>query len=160
MVIRVLSLFAFLLVPAAESGLERRDYALDVSLPRKVFQQGEPIELTAVFKNLSGRAVTIWSSGFWPNHKLVVTDDQGIEAEFTTVGRRCRLAFDPQGRKRRKNVPRVVEPGASLEVCSGIDLSKLYRLPPGRYKVQLTYDDRQPPTPIMVESGFVTFDAR
>jgi hypothetical protein len=38
------------------------------------------------------------------------------------------------------------------------DLNDLYRLGPGKYTVEITYDDRQPPTPLSTTSAAVAFD--
>jgi hypothetical protein len=114
--------------------------ALVVSLPREVFELGEhPIfggsaPLTIEVRNRSDKPVTIYPVG-----KVVVTDEEGKEAELTAQGRSYREATSP-GETRRKNSSKVLGPGESHRDV-GLDLTRLFRLRPGDYTVKVIYDD-------------------
>ena len=137
-------------------------YALAVRLPRRSFPKGEPILLECEFQNRSESPTTIWQSGFWPNHSVVVRDQRGVEPPLTEFGRERRARFSPGG-QREKNFPLPVAPGSSFPLAGKgsaiVDLAKLYELVPGRYRVVVTYEERQPPA-MKVASDPVEFAVR
>ncbi|MBX6315012.1 MAG: hypothetical protein IRY99_19170 [Isosphaeraceae bacterium] len=130
-----------------------------LTVPKEVFRPGEPIPLTLKFDNRSGRPVTIWSSGFWPNHRVVVMDERGEEAPLTDIGKERRDLFAPGG-ARDKNAPRVLSAGETYREGLDLDVTRLYRLGPGRYHVQVTYHDIQGPTPLRVTSNAAAFEIK
>lgn len=107
------------------------------------------------FVNKSQFPFTFWCSGFWPNHRFEVKDEAGEEAPLTAFGRGCRVAFSPDG-GRDKNAPLIIKPGGRYKEAE-LDLSKIYRLGVGKYRVRITYDERQGPTPLCVTSNTVAF---
>lgn len=128
------------------------------SLPREVFRPDEAIPLTLKIENRSPHPVTIWFSGFWPNHRVVVSDDRGKEPPLTSDGKARRDAFAPDGGSRDKNSPHVLGAGKTHQELSDLNVASLYRLGPGRYRVQATYHDLQGPTPLRVTSNAVSFE--
>jgi hypothetical protein len=138
--------------PAAQQG---RIVAL-ASLPKQRFSRGEPIPLSFEIRNNSDRAVTIWHSGFWPNHVIKVRGQDGKEPALTPSGEERRRAFRPES-PRRKNVPIEIKAGDSSIKESPIDLNDLYDLPPGSYTCEITYDDAQAPTPLHITSAPIAF---
>jgi hypothetical protein len=131
---------------------------LVVGLPKLIFREGEPIPLACAIVNRSDRPITIWWSGFWPNHLLRVVDEQGIEQPLTDLGQRARRRFSPGG-DRNENAPIVVNPG-NLKPIVGqgimdIDIAKLYRLKPGNYRVNVTYEEKAGETMIITSNTVV-----
>ena len=135
-----------------------KEYSLVVSLPREVFHPGEPIKASIEFRNLAGPEVTTWISGFWPNHKVVVKDEAGVEPPLTGIGKICRQAFSPGG-ARRKNIPNIVKRGGKYS-NGAADIAELYDLAPGKYRLEVTYDDEQEPTPLRITSNSVKFQVK
>lgn len=131
--------------------------AYTASLPNMVFRRGDRISLTLSIKNRSKEPVTIWLSGFWPNHRVVVTDARGKEPPLTKDGKVRRDVFAPSG-ARDKNSPQVLAAGESHREMSNLDLTTLYELRPGRYRVRATYHDTSPPAPMRVVSNAVAFE--
>lgn len=131
-----------------------KEFSLVVSLPKKVFRHGEPIGASIEFRNLAGPEMTIWISGFWPNHKVVVKDEAGIEPPLTDLGKRGRDAFSPGG-GRDKNFPRIVKRGGKYGIVA--DITYIYDLAPGEYRLEVTYDDEHGPTPLRITSDSVKF---
>jgi hypothetical protein len=147
--------------PAATSNQRASaQVVLTAKLSKKVFQGGEPILLSCELRNESVRTVTIWLSGFWPNHLVIVKDETGVEPALSASGKARRGAFAPAG-GRDKNVPRELRPREVYQDCSPLDLATLYEpLPPGRYTVEVTYEDRQPPTPSKATSDPASFEVQ
>ena len=117
---------------------------------------GESIAITFTIENKSEQPITIWQSGFWPNHLLIVKDQFDQEPTLTERGRLCRDAFKPDG-PRKKNIPVLVQPGTSDVERFRLDLTTLYQLAPGQYTLRITYEDRVGPTPLAVSSDPVSF---
>ncbi len=136
-----------------------KEYSLVVSLPREVFRPGEPIKASIEFRNLAGPEVTIWISGFWPNHKVVVKDEAGVEPPLTDLGKRGRQAFSPGG-GRDKNYPHIVKRGGKYSIAANANIAELYDLTPGKYRLEVTYDDEQGPTPLRITSSSVEFQVK
>src|SRR5262249_43475252 len=104
---------------------------------------GEAIEVGYLVKNVSKEEQTVWHSGFWPNHEVLVKDADGKEPPLTVFGRQCRKACSPGG-ERGKNVPWRVRPGGGEAAYEAYDLTKLYDLTKtGRYTVQYVYEEKQ-----------------
>jgi hypothetical protein len=144
---------------SSDNAADGEQYALTVSLPKKTFHEGQPIELSLEFKNKRSDSVTIWNSGFWPNHRIDVRGPGEKAPEMTKEGKVRHDAFSPAG-PRDKNVPKVLKRGEIYKYGQSVDLANLYRLTPGRYSVKVTYDDRQPPTPLRVNSPTISFEVK
>lgn len=131
--------------PAVEVKVDAADPAAGpravLSLPRTEFRAGEAVVPTFALDNPTGRPLTVYRCGFYPNHRLVVRDAAGKAAAETALGRACRQAFDPAG-PRRKNVPVDLPPGGrDAEPCPH-SLTELYDLSkPGRYTVEGVYEE-------------------
>ena len=133
---------------------------LQAQLPKETFRLGEPILLSCSLRNQSQRNVTVWASGVWPNNRVEIKTASGVEPPLTAAGREQRAAFAPDG-GRDKNVPHELKPGEVYPDLSEVDLSTLYeRLAVGRYTVEVTYDDAQPPTPLRAVSTPVAFEVK
>src|SRR5579864_4026223 len=114
-----------------------------VSLAKETFAVGVAIPVKYVVKNVSKEEQTLWHSGFWPNHVIIVKDAGGKEPPLTPFGEQCRKAFSPGG-ERSKNVPWKVPAGGEDAAYEPYDLTKLYDLAkPGRYTVQYVYEEKQ-----------------
>lgn len=135
--------------------------SLALKLEKATYRQKdtEPIKAQLTFRNrLFDESITIWSSGFWTNHRLIVKDERGKESlELTDLGKKYMGMFSPKGGPRDKNAPIVVPPGEShIERVPG-DLKQLYKFKPGKYTLQVLYEDTRPPTPLRVFSNRVEF---
>ncbi len=128
------------------------------SLRKSTFKPLEPIRLETEFKNGSGEPVTIWLSGYWPNHQIIVKDLTGNEPILTKDGEARRRAFAPAG-ARDKNSPRILKSGEIYRE-GGVDLDRLYNLSSNRYTVQIIYQDDQAPTPLKVASETLSFEIK
>lgn len=128
-------------------------------LNKATYRSGEPIQLSLSFENPTEAAVTIWLSGFWPNHEILVTDDAGEEPPLTEDGKRRRAAFAPDG-ERDKNAPRVLSPGMRYRDAKGLDLTDLYRFEKGTYQVRAAYHDMQEPTPLYAATKAIAFEVK
>lgn len=140
-----------------QNPLDSRGVTYTASLPKTVFQRGEPVRLSLKLRNTSSGPLTIWLSGFWPNHQVRVTDETGVEPPLTAFGVSVLSAFAPGG-DRDKNSPLVLRVGAVHQETTDLDLARLYRLGPGRYKVSVTYHDLQPPTPMLLTTAPLPFE--
>jgi hypothetical protein len=129
--------------PKDEFGPEVKGLRAKVHLVKQKVVAGEPVEARYMVKNVSKEEQTLWHSGFWPNHLILVHDAQGKEAALTAFGRQCRNAFSPGG-ERKKNVPVKVPAGGEDATEGSYDLTRLYDLSrPGRYTVQYIYEEKQ-----------------
>jgi len=130
--------------PAADDfGAEVKGLRAKVTLARAKFAVGEAIEVTYVVKNVSKEEQTVWHSGFWPNHLILVKAADGKEPALTAFGKECRAAFSPGG-VRKKNAPVDVPPGGEDAAYERYDLTRLYHLSKsGRYTVQYIYEEKQ-----------------
>ncbi len=115
--------------------------AVVASLPKAIFELGEhlilggAIPLTIEYRNRSERPVTICPVG----PVVVVADIKGSEPERTAQGRGYPPALLPS-ETRRQHATIVLQPGESYRE-EGLDLTSLYRLPPGYYPVRVIFDD-------------------
>ena len=104
-----------------------------------VFAVGEPIAISYRMKNISSQPIIIWHSGFWPDHQLLLRDDNDIEVPLTPRGLQARSAFDPDG-PRRKNIPVTLEPGQIDDTFDIPDLCQYFKIEqPGIYNLQCLY---------------------
>jgi uncharacterized protein (TIGR03067 family) len=134
---------AIKVLPADGFGDEVKGLRARVSFAKEKFPAGEPIAVKYVVTNVSQQEQTLWHSGFWPNHLIIVHDAAGMDAPLTAFGRQCRQAFSPGG-ERGKNAPVRVPAGGEDAAYEKYDLTKLYDLSmPGRYTVQYVYEEKQ-----------------
>lgn len=114
-----------------------------VSLEKERFTVGEAITTHYDVRNVSPLELTVWHSGFWPNHQVLVNDADGHEPALTPLGAQTRKAFSPGG-DRSKNAPLKIAPGESDDAEGRYNLCTLYDLSkPGRYTVQIVYEEKQ-----------------
>jgi len=100
-----------------------------------------PLAIRYEVKNVSPQPLTLWHSGFWPNHRIRLFRPDGGEAPLTPHGRKMREAFAPRG-KRGKNVEWIVEPGKVDDTEGRYDLTELFDLSrPGLYLLQVEYEE-------------------
>src|SRR5262249_7152167 len=120
--------------PAADDGgAEVKGLRAQVALAKAKFAVGEPIVGKYVVKNVSKEEQTIWHSGFWANHQIIVKDTAGKEPALTDFGKQLRKAFSPGG-ERFKNVAVKVPAGGEDAAYEQYDLNWLYDLNrSGRY---------------------------
>lgn len=132
---------------------------LHVSLDKSQFKFAaqDPIAVHLKIDNGRPDSITLWSCGFWPNHRVEITDENGEEPPLTEFGRNVRKAFASGARD--KNVPFVVQPGKSGSYTSG-DLRKMYEMKPGKYKVQVLFNEVTPPSPIRIVSQPISFELK
>jgi hypothetical protein len=126
-------------------GAEVKGLRSRVTLPKAKFMVGEAIPVKYAVKNVSRAQQTLWHSGFWPNHQIIVRDARDKEPPLTAFGRQCEEAFKRGvGGERGKNAPWPLRAGAEDTTEGNYDLSKLYHLSkPGRYTVQYVYEETQ-----------------
>jgi RNA polymerase sigma factor (sigma-70 family) len=128
---------------ADEFGEEVKGLRARVTLAKEKYTAGEPIQTRYVVKNVSQVDQTLWHSGFWPNHLILVRDAKGKKPALTQEGRLRRRAFAPGG-QRGKNSPWTLKPGAEDATEGSYDLTTLFDLSgPGRYTVQYLYEEKQ-----------------
>ena len=91
-------------------------------------------------KNISAEQQIVWHCGFWPNHKLIVTDGQGREVPLTRKGQAVRAAFAPEG-ARRKNVAVNLVPQQVDAGYDPLDLRTYFILPTGAIHIRCLYQE-------------------
>jgi hypothetical protein len=133
---------------------------LALKLNRTTFKEKgkTPINAELKFTNrLLDEPITIWRSGFFLNHKVLIQDEKDqADAPLTALGEKYLKMFTPGG-PRDGNVPLEIQPGESHIEKVPVDLRVLYKLKPGEYRVKVLYEETQPPTPLRVYSNQVTF---
>ena len=102
--------------------------------------RGEALLVQYRIKNTSTEQQTVWHCGFWPNHKLIVTDGQGKEAQLTSVGQAGRAAFAPEG-ARRKNVAVNLAPQQVDAGYEPLALRTYFILPTGAIHIRCLYQE-------------------
>jgi RNA polymerase sigma factor (sigma-70 family) len=128
---------------ADDFGAEVTGLRAKVTLAKAKFALGEAIKVEYMVKNVTKEEQTIWHSGFWPNHLIVVKDADGKEPALTEFGKQLRKAFSPGG-ERFKNSPVKVPPGGEDAAYEKYDLTWLYNIgKSGRYTVQYIYEEKQ-----------------
>lgn len=138
---------------------EAKKMELTLKLAQETYAPGKPIQVSSSLRNGTDAEITIWLSGYWPNHRVTVADANGNEPELTKLGKTCRDAFHPNG-GRDKNAPHKIRPGDSYAAYPKIDLNTHFQLKPGRYRVVIVYDDSQKPTPMKVTSDALPFEIK
>jgi len=102
---------------------------------------GATLLLLYEMQNDGASPISIWHAGFWPNHRILVSNAKGEAAPLTPFGKTAMESFDPRG-VRDKNVEWPLEAGAIDASEGAYDLNKLYELPvPGRYTVRVDYEE-------------------
>jgi hypothetical protein len=134
---------------------------LALKLDQTTYQEKgkKPINAELKFTNrLIDQPITIWDSAFWPNHKVLIQDEErDVDVPLTEMGKRYLKMFTPKGGPRDHNAPIAIPPGGSFPETVPVDLKLLYQLKPGKYRVQVLYEDVQPPTPMRLYSNPVAF---
>ena len=128
--------------PLANFGPEVNGLRAKVTVVKPV-QKGQPIEIQYSKRNVSKVDLTIWHSGFWPNHQIIVKDFAGKEAALTDFGKQVRAAFNPGG-PRDKNFSMNLKPNEEDNSQGAYDLNRLFNLSMhGKYTVQVIYEEKQ-----------------
>ena len=129
--------------------------ALVAGLPKSTFHQGEPIPLSCTFRNGTRSPVTIYRCNFCPNHRVIVTDRDGVELPMTEAGQVCLAIYESGARD--QNIKVVVEAGESS--AETVDVARLYHYRPGRYRLEVVFDeDFAEPDPLKLVSEAVEFE--
>ena len=102
--------------------------------------KGEAVLAQYRVRNISTEQQTVWHCGFWPNHKLIVTDGQGQEVRLTGKGQTARAAFAPEG-ARRKNVAVNLAPQQVDAGYEPLDLRTYFILPTGAIHIRCLYQE-------------------
>lgn len=114
--------------------------AVIASLPKDIFELrenlilGGVIPLTIEYRNRTDRPITVC-----PISLVIVTDSEGGEPERTGQGESFRRAALAPSLTCREHSMIVIESGG-LYRDAGLDLTSLYRLPSGRYSVQVVHE--------------------
>jgi RNA polymerase sigma factor (sigma-70 family) len=118
-------------------GPEVKGLRASVTLPKEKFEVGEAIPVAYVVKNVSKDEQTLYHSGFWANHEIVVRGADGKEPPLTDAGKQQRQVV-------AQSVPVKVPAGGEDAPDEKYDLATLYDLSkPGRYTVQYVYEEKQ-----------------
>jgi hypothetical protein len=127
---------------AAPAGEPSKGLVTRLEIAETKFKVGEPIQVRYTKTNVSDRPLTLWHSGFWPNHRIRVCDQRGELAPLTEQGQLRFKAFAPGG-GRDKNFPNELAPGkdAPEPAYNLLDLYDLRK--PGLYSVQYLYEEYQ-----------------
>ena len=135
-------------------ALTPEGFALVASLPKRTFRD-EPIPLTCEFQNQTRSPATIYACGFWPNHRVIVTDRQGVEPPMTKKGELCLARYKSDARD--KNSKMIVKGGGSSKET--IDVAGLHHYRPGTYRLKVIFNERDAePVPLKIESELVEFE--
>jgi hypothetical protein len=111
-----------------------------LSVARAPAAKGEALLVQYRAKNISAQQQTVWHCGFWPNHKVIVTDGQGREVALTGKGQAARAAFAPEG-ARRKNVAVNLAPQQMDSGYEPLDLRTYFILPTGAIHIRCLYQE-------------------
>jgi hypothetical protein len=112
------------------------------------FGKHEPIVVHYAIQNVADKPLTVWHSGFWPNHRIDLTGPDGQPAKFVAGGEARRKAFSPGG-TREKNAPLTLQPGATDDAYEAYNLRDIYVLSaPGKYLVQYIYQEAKEDQPV------------
>ncbi len=129
-----------------------------VALERQTFTVGQPIMTRYIVRNVSKDELIVWHSGFWPNHRIIVTDAEGADVKPTERGKEARKAFSPGG-AHDKNFPMKLPPGQEDDSEGAFDLTRYYELNrPGHYAVQILYEEKQGGWQGRLESNRAAFE--
>lgn len=130
--------------------------SLQITLEGARIRLGSSVPMSIQARNASHNQIVIWMSGFWPNHRVIVADTDGIELPLSPMGRERRRRFEETG-YRRKNTPLTLQP-RGVWTWPVIDIAQLYELRTGSYMVQVVYDETRAPNPSCVASNIVAFE--
>jgi hypothetical protein len=127
---------------AVPSGEPSKGLATRIELAATKFAVGDSIEVRYTKTNVSEKPLSVWHSGFWPNHRIRVCDQLGALAPLTEQGKLRFKAFAPGG-ARDKNFPNELAPGkdAPEPAYNLLDMYDLKK--PGLYSVQYLYEEYQ-----------------
>ncbi len=135
--------FVLKVMPADDYGPVVRGLKARVLLAREKIPVGSPAQVKYCVKNVSKGELTLWHSGFWLNHQIIVHDADGKEPPLNAIGAAGRKAFSPGG-DRDKNFKVKLAPGAEDDTEGAFDLTWVYDLSkPGHYTVQYIYEEKQ-----------------
>jgi hypothetical protein len=127
---------------AAPAGEPSKGLVTRIEIDRTRFTVGEPIPVRYTKTNVSAQPLSVWHSGFWPNHRIRVCDRLGELAPLTEAGKARFKAFAPGG-ARDKNFPSQLAPGKDAPEPT-YNLLEFYDLKtPGIYSVQYLYEEYQ-----------------
>jgi hypothetical protein len=150
--------------PLQAQGARRRrpndnsdQYPLTLKLNKKSYKVGEPIRFTLSIGNLTVDPVAVWMSGFWANHKVELIDEDDNAVPQTELGKSAARTFDPAGSRRDKNTRIVIAPSQSFQEPIDIDLTKFFKITPGKYRLRVIYEDGQGGATIRTTSNVVSF---
>jgi len=128
---------------AAPAGEPSKGLVTRIEIAGTKFKAGEPIQVRYTKTNVSAKPLSVWHSGFWPNHRIRVCDQLGELAPLTEAGKARFKAFAPGG-ARDKNFPMEMAPGKDDATEGNYNLLELYDLKkPGLYSVQYLYEEYQ-----------------
>ncbi|MDX2036463.1 MAG: hypothetical protein SFX72_07415 [Isosphaeraceae bacterium] len=102
-------------------------------------RRAQPCAIELTMKNTTDKTFRIMLAGFWPNHRIILRDQAGQPPDLTEHGRLCVSVFSPGG-PRDKNAPHDILPGKTYTYKTP-DLAKVYQLRPGRYTVEVVYEE-------------------
>jgi hypothetical protein len=129
--------------------------AASLAADRLVFAADQPVTVRYRLKNVSDKEQTLWNCGFWPNHRLEMTDAKGKAVPLTELGKQMEAAFAPGG-PRRKNLAVPLAPAAMNEKYAPIDLRQYFQFGPGVYRVRCLYHE----PPVRVWSNPLSIECR
>ncbi len=129
-------------------------------LGRSSYVVGQAIRATWSVRNQGTEARTLYRCGFFTNHRVVVRNEAGQEVAPTEVGSPLLGSFNPAA-PRRKNLPVDVGPGEMDVQELPLPLNELFDLSrPGRYTVEVTYEEPALPWVGTLTSGVVGFEVK
>jgi hypothetical protein len=136
-------------------GAAAHGLTASLAADKLTFATDQPVEVRFRIKNVADKEQTVWNCGFWPNHRLEMTDAQGAEVPMTEKGKQTKAAFAPTG-PRRKTIPVTLAPAAMDEQTPKLDLRQYFQIAPGTYRVRCLYHEG----PVKVWSNLLTIECR
>ena len=103
---------------------------LELRLTADSFVLGQPIDFRTIVHNPTPDPLTVWTSGYWPNHLVILLAEDGSEPPPTLNGKRCKQAFFFPGRD--KDSPTRIPAGKS-HIDGELRLTNNFLLKPGTY---------------------------
>jgi hypothetical protein len=135
------------------AGLRSRIWA-----DKQQFAHNEPVAIHYAIQNVSDKPITIWHSGFWPNHRIDLTGPDGRPGKLIAGDEAGWKSFSPGG-TREKNAPFVLAPGATDDAYEAYDLRPIYDMrASGTYAVQYVYQDAKEDPPVISNSLSITVE--
>lgn len=108
-------------------GNETGGLIASLNADKTLFHPEEPILVRFQIKNISDRPQTVWHSGFWPNHRLIVKDSKGDNVPLTALGEQTRAVFGSDT-LRRKNFAVTLAPGKIDTPYGPYDLRNYFQI--------------------------------